>query len=166
MNLYMGIDQSFTSTGVVITTADGNVISVSVLRSDPATDIFTRAVAITTQICETISAHEIDMVAIEGLAFGTRGDAARDLAGLQFVIITTIRRLFPDLPVHIVSPKTLKKFATGKGTSDKRAMYDSLPEQAKQTFLDHKIKATKGLYDVTDAYWISRYVETHTNGSE
>lgn len=102
-------------------------------------------------------------VCMEGLGFGSTGDAARSLAGLQFLLIDGFKTAindeftvkFVDSFVDIATPTTVKKFATGSGKATKDEMFDALPKTVKDKFL--KIPKTKGRYDLTDAYWLSQY---------
>jgi crossover junction endodeoxyribonuclease RuvC len=61
-----------------------------------------------------------EIVAIEGLAFGARGRAMLDLAGLGWVVRLALAEAgirFADVP-----PAVLKKFATGHGNAPKPAL--------------------------------------------
>lgn len=153
----LAIDQSYTSSGLVV--FDGEeVIHAEVFGTDKNNDIFDRAWEIATHIKSIVNNYQIDHVAIEGLAFGMRGSATRDLAGLQFTIITNIKH-DAGVPVTIVSPKTVKLRATGSGKADKKAMLEALPEKIKIYFGEELgIKKTKGLYDCADSYWIGMSV--------
>jgi len=62
--------------------------------------------------------------------------------------------------ISIVPPTTLKKFATGNGNAKKEAMFDALPSETKQVFEEKTLKS-KGRFDVTDAYWLSKYAMTN-----
>jgi hypothetical protein len=37
-------------------------------------------------------------------------------------------------------------------------MYDNLPISVKSMFIDSGLKKTKGLYDVTDAYYLAKFL--------
>lgn len=151
----LGVDQSYTSTGLVVL-SDGNITSAGRFVTDVTRDKPSRAWELGLHICRMVQEHRIDVVAIEGLAFGLRGDATRDLAGLQFVITAMIKHLgVSDVPVLVVSPKTVKMAATGSGKADKSAMIDSLPISALNIFEKMGVKKTTGLADLADAYWIA-----------
>jgi Holliday junction resolvasome RuvABC endonuclease subunit len=157
----IGIDQSYTSTGYCVIGDD--VVDYGVISTDKEMDIHERATAISNQIIDVISKYPKCRITIEGLAFGMMGSATRDLAGLQFVIIHNIKKSFTHELV-IVSPTSLKKFATGNGGSKKQKttkkdMFMALPADTQLLFKStHKI--TKGLYDITDAYWLAKYKNT------
>lgn len=154
----LGIDQSYTSTGWVVKDGD-SVEHVGILRSDATQTIYERCSFLANEIVSLIEQHCVDCVAIEGLAFGKFGNATRDLAGLQFVMIVKIIEKLnkPVNFVRIVTPRSLKKFATDAGTASKVDMYNALPQNVKELFKTLDIKKTKGLYDVTDAYWLASY---------
>ena len=159
MKITMGIDQSFTSTGVVIMSHEGDTTTVlhyEVIRSNPEDDIYTRCVFIADKIVELAKKHLPDGVLIEGLAFGVgAGDATRNLAGLQFVIITKLKEFINT--IQVIAPTSLKKFGTGSGRANKIEMHAALPTNISTTFKDAKILKTKGLYDLVDAYWLACY---------
>ena len=110
-----GIDQSYTSSGLIIVEQE-QVVHAQKYVSDTSTDKPARAWKIAHYIGSLVDKHKPDVVALEGLAFGMRGDATRDLAGLQFVI-SCILRYQHNKDVIVVSPRTVKKIATGNGTS-------------------------------------------------
>ncbi len=153
-NLILGIDQSYTSTGCVILNSEHDIIHHSLLNSDSKKDFFDRASYISTEINKIITLYTPTKILIEDLAFGGFGNAGRQLAGLQYVIITSLRNNL-NTNASLIPPTSLKKFATGKGNSKKDEMYNALPEYAKNHFKN--IKKTKGLGDITDAYWLARF---------
>lgn len=160
---YMGIDQSFTSCGVVVLDKKSKVVHSSTIKS-PKTDgvdIFDRAWFIAEQVSNLINKFTPDRVGLEGLAFSKFGDATRDLAGLQFTLVNHLRHVHSYDNLIIISPNELKKFASTKGNAKKEEMVDSLPKNVLESFQKQNFKKTTGLYDVTDAYWIARYVQEH-----
>ncbi len=153
----IGIDQSYSCTGICVF-EDGELIHSEVLKTTKDIDKFERASIIAEYILSTAVFNEPDCVGIEGLAFGMRGDATRDLAGLQFCIINKLR-FEGNFKVEIIAPNAVKKFATGDGRAKKEELYEALPQITQKTFLDIGVKKTTGLYDLTDAYWIAKATE-------
>lgn len=65
-------------------------------------------------------ATNADLVVIEGFAYGAKGRAVLDIAGMGWLVrVALVERGYP---VVEVPPASLKMFATGKGNADKNAM--------------------------------------------
>ncbi len=162
---YVGIDQSYTSTGYCVLENEDVVEYGTFKTSKDKDDIYGRVADIATFLVELSKKYPDSKITMEGLAFGIRGNATRNLAGLQFVIMDRIK-LFLDKDVSIIAPTALKKFATGYGGSKnqkvtKTMMIDSLPEAIRDKFKS-KHKASTGLADITDAYYLAKYTQHQT----
>lgn len=157
MQRTLGIDQSYTNSGYVVKDESGAVIDFGTFKSAKAMDVYDRAAAVAGFIVDKAVEHSVKCVNIEGLAFGIRGDATRDLAGLLFTIVTTLRRRTSDITLTVIAPTSLKKFATGSGKSDKAAMISSVPKDVLDRFTEAKYKKTTGLADLCDAYWLASF---------
>ena len=160
----LGVDQSYTSSGLVVfDTVTDDVMHFELFKTNKEEDVFKRAWLISHHILRVCGDMEIDKVAIEGLAFGMRGDATRDLAGLQFAIVMQLRYA-GGLDVTIVSPKSLKLFATKSGKADKQQMIDSVPADILEKFKASGAKKTTGLADLVDAYYLAKYIVVNSKG--
>lgn len=149
----VGIDQSLTSTGIVVQ-SDNKTVDYLIITSDIEKDEFERVSHITESIISFLSQYDVDNINIEGLSFGSNGDATRKLAGLQFHIVIELREHF-NCNCSVIPPQSIKKLATGDGRSKKEELFEALPEYEKELFSEYK--KTKGRYDITDAYWLSVY---------
>lgn len=154
----LAIDQSFTSSGIVIL-QEGEILHCEKFMTDKSKDIFERTWDVVQRVVKLTKDYNPDVIAMEGLAFGSKGNATRDLAGLQFSIVTHMR-FVKGAEIKIVAPGTIKKLATGKGNSPKALLIEHLPTDVRQIFDDLGVKKTTGLADLTDAYWIARTVES------
>lgn len=157
MTYYIGIDQSYTSTGLVGIDDNETIITQEVISSLKCDgDYFTRSKIVSESIAAKINTidqytdHQIK-IAMEGLAFGMRGTTLQTLAGLQYMIVNAIREEGFD-PV-VFTPSTVKKLATGSGKASKQDMFDNLPDKVKKMF--EQIPKSQGRGDLTDAYWIA-----------
>lgn len=153
----LAIDQSYTSCGIVVLN-NGDMTYCERFVTDKTKDVFERAWELVEQLRAIALNCKPDVIALEGLAFAKNGNATRDLAGLQFAIITTLR-FIDEYHVVIVPPNTVKKTATGKGNASKDEMVDELPHGVRQEFDALGVKKTTGLQDLSDAYWIGKAAE-------
>jgi len=116
---------------------------------------------------EILKKYKCDQVALEGYSFGSKGKVfhiAENTGVLKY-------RLFQEsIPVDIIAPTSIKKFATGKGNSDKTAMHESF---VKETFIDlHKTitplkkEVSNPVSDIVDSYYICKMFYDRINGSK
>jgi Holliday junction resolvasome RuvABC endonuclease subunit len=155
--IVLGIDQSYTASGLVVASGEEMLYS-GVFKTPKDMDIFQRAWNISEHIVETVTKLNVELIAIEGLAFGMTGNATRDLAGLQFLIVSKLRHVLRK-QVIIVSPKSLKVFATANGKAKKKDMIAALPEDIVSIFKGEGYKLTTGLADLADAYFLMQYAQ-------
>lgn len=159
----LGVDQSLTSTGICVMYEEFLVVEhFGLIRTDKTYgDDFERVHIISHEILQFCNSFEIDLLRLEGLSYGSKGDATRKLGGLQFCIVNYVRNynynLHKEVEIEIIPPTSLKRFATGKGTANKEEMFDALPDEQKNEFL--RFPKTKGRYDLTDAFWLCLYKE-------
>ena len=163
MIVSMGIDQSLTCTGVVILRHYNDqyevlhveAISTTKTGLEDYADTLDRAIRIADRLVEISKEFEVTDYCIEGLSFGSAGNATRNLAMLMAIICLKLEITNP----YTVPPTTLKKYATGNGRADKKAMLASI-EQENEVLFNYlnpmTIKA--GKYDLADAYYLSKHL--------
>lgn len=154
----LGIDQSFTSTGFVVVDDEEDILEVGTIKTNEEMgDVHDRVAVVVKELKLVALRHNVDKIALEGLAFNMIGNATRNLAGLQFVIVNNFRAN-PKYEDHvtIIAPNQIKKFAI-KGDATKQEMVDALPKDVLELILNKGYKKTTGLYDITDAYFIAMY---------
>lgn len=151
----LSVDQSYTHCAFVISD-ETEVIDFGVFSTKAVDNIYDRALTIANNLSAIFSIHHPEIFKIEGLAFGMRGNATRDLAGLLFTIITVMKQKHGFHNFKIISPKTLKKVATGSGKATKKEMIAALPEAIRTKFSAENYKLTTGLADLADAYWLAK----------
>lgn len=132
MNLYfVGIDPSFTGTGLTILDNEGNTINqtlISTKNNDKDQhDIENRILTISNKLNILTSFNCLDkkdenksIVCIEDLSFGSKGAYAAQMAALNYYI--RIFLLKNNIEYYTVAPSKLKKFVTGDGRAQKNLM--------------------------------------------
>lgn len=154
MKRVVGLDLSLTSTGV----SDGR--SVHAVQTTP--DSGSLEGRMDKILCEVLrfiyspsqwtddhpEGQTADLVVIEGAAFGAKGDAVDQLAGLRMIIRHRLYRM--AIPFAMVPPTTLKAYTTGNGRSRKPRMVEALADRHGLN-LKH-VTQSKGKYDMADAY--------------
>jgi crossover junction endodeoxyribonuclease RuvC len=149
-NLFVGIDASFSGTGVVIINNDFKIIEQKLIgtkkREDDEYDIEHRMLYIIKALESLLEyKQDIKLVLIEGISFGSTGDGAAQLAALNYFI--RIFLLNNGVPYGSVTPTKLKQFGSGKGQSKKNLMLKEVFKRWGEDFDDDNI---------CDAYCLSR----------
>jgi len=117
---------------------------------------------------EVLKKYNCTQVALEGYSFGSKGKVfhiAENTGVLKY-------RLFQEsIPVDIIPPTTIKKFATGKGNADKKAMHEAFEKETclnlHQVITPKKKEVTNPVSDVVDAFYICKmFYERLTNDKE
>ena len=117
--LVVGLDLSITATGIC--DVDGNTFTAGgkAALGDERLSVIASAVAEATQPQEVVGRGfvPVDLVVIEDLPTHAHG------AGITGMVHGAVRTcLLTRVPYVLVTPATLKKYATGKGNADKTAM--------------------------------------------
>lgn len=117
----LGLDLSLVSSGIVVLEND-KIVCTKNIKSKPVgdrpTDELKRIRKIVQQIEDVVSEFNPAISVIENLAFATRASSSlTQLAGLSFLTRAMLQDY--NIPFFLCAPTTLKKFATGKGNSEK-----------------------------------------------
>ena len=106
---------------------------------------------------DIILKYGCDQVALEGYSYGSKGKIfhiAENTGILKYKLYQN------SIPVDIVAPTTVKKFATGKGNADKEMMHDSFltetEKNLKKIITPLKKKASNPVSDIVDSYYICK----------
>lgn len=98
-----------------------------------------------------------DLVVIEGAAFGARGNAVDQLAGLRMLVRHRLYRM--GVPFALVPPTALKAYTTGHGSASKTQMVSALGSRHRVDLKQYKVK--DGRYDMADAYALAAMGYAH-----
>lgn len=149
MNCVVGVDPSISSTGIVLL-GPGGVRCARVQSKVAGDSLVARAARmhdmverVWTTIVEIADEDDIDLVVIEGAAYGSRNQMGHMLAGFWWMLVDNLVPF--EAPIAVVQPSTLKKFATGDGSKNtgKREMLAA----ARRAFPEADITS----HDVADA---------------
>lgn len=164
--IVLGIDQSYRSSGVLILN-NGKISHYEAILNKTISDKFETALSISERIIALINEYNPLHIAIEGLGFVSNSASQLDLAGLQFIIISDIKRNHPNLTISIIPPTTLKKFATNNGKAKKNEMIEALPKDFYSELINKGYKKSNGIEDISDAYHLANYVfRGNTDGND
>jgi len=105
-------------------------------------------------------------VVLEDYAFSANGRITQ-LSENTGTLKVKLHEHYPNVPVHIVAPSTIKKFATGRGIATKddvwKAFIAKRPETTDWAKLCHPkaMKIGSPTADIADAYFLANYGHTH-----
>ena len=146
--LYVGIDPSITSTGLIILNENYEIIEMSVISSDVKDPNEVRIQQIGCEILLSLNKlqKDIEKVCLEGISFGSSGRGVAQQAGLNYYI--SILLIENNYDYIRCEPSKLKKFVTGKGQCKKDLML-------MKTYKKWGIEFDNS--DLCDAYGLARY---------
>jgi len=102
---------------------------------------------------------ECDQISIEGYSMGSKGKVF-NIAENTGVLKYKIHNL--GIPLEVIPPTTLKKYATTKGNSDKGMMHNSFMKETginlKKEITPDKGKVDNPVSDIVDSYYICKYL--------
>jgi len=162
--ILMSIDQSLSSTGVIIWAKD---LLWFRLTSNKEDDITSRITSITKQIKELCLKHNVTDIVVESLPYGINSTSVRPLAGLYYCISTMCKDV--HIPFNEANVTGVKKHATGSGKAKKAEMITAFIENAPELYAEitsKNIRKTTGLADLADAYWIGVYHRSKTENTQ
>ncbi len=163
----LGIDQSFTGTGLAVVDLlksgdEAFIYQEKIVTSPKEKDPFDYSIRtkyITKQICKVISKYLPDFFVLEGLSYGSTRSVVFELGGLSYMIRDEIFKYINNqsksVGFYIVPPSVLKKYWTGSGTANKETMID---ESKKRKI---PIATIKSKFDdnIVDAYALATIVK-------
>lgn len=136
----VGVDLSLGSTGVAL---EDRTVAVHV-----AGRAALRLIGIRERVMELCAAA--DIVVLEGFAFSRNGHGHDEIVGLGWIVRVALTEA--RIPWTSVAPTALKKYATGKGNTDKLQVIRSAERRTGMEF------ATS---DEADAFWLRAMAVDH-----
>lgn len=113
----IALDLSLTETGWAVH-LDGRPVQAGVMKPPRLNSSGTRRLAWFRDQVHAMSQHfDPVLVAVEGYSFGSKGQAVYGIAELGGVVRLALHDL--QVPIVVVPPASLKKYATGRGNAKK-----------------------------------------------
>ncbi len=141
--IFVGIDPSFTGTGVIVLDQDKQIIRQDLIKTTPKNSIEERLIYILDQLSFIANIVRLKSVYLEGPSYASQGNAVLQMGALHFLI-----RIFlfkNDVNYKIIAPLTLKKFHTGYGRTLKKDILVKVEKTLGIRFKDHNIADAYGL---------------------
>jgi crossover junction endodeoxyribonuclease RuvC len=144
--VFIGIDQSLTKTGIVILKNKSmEMLYSGLIESEPKKGIepIYRMLEIKESLRKIIQQYKPVQGIIEGFGFSSRGRSIFDLGGLGYII----RELFVEENIFllVIAPATLKKYVTNKGNCKKDLMLLNVYKRWGVEFNDNNLADAYGL---------------------
>jgi len=163
---FIGIDLSFSGTGVVILDSDGKIFKQFLFETkhdeEDIYDIEKRMIEIKDKISNVLEDDydKIVVAYIENISFGSQGRGADQLAALNYFI-----RIFlyeKQINFYMIAPTSLKKYVTGKGQCKKNLMLKEVYKRWGEDFDDDNIADSYSLarmavddFNRNDGDWVT-----------
>lgn len=106
------------------------------------------------------------LIVLEDYAFGASGRLTQ-LSENVGVLKARLHEYYPHIPLRVVAPTTMKKFATGRGIATKDDIWAAFikrePHAAAWATICHPkaSRITSPVADIADAYFLAHYGHTH-----
>ncbi len=150
MNIFIGVDLSFSGTGFVSLSDDCSIITQQLISSSAKDCMEKRLIYITDAIMNLLNINTTDkfFIFMEGLSFGSKGQSMLELGGLHYLLKTKLYSISSEnISYETIPPTSLKKFITGSGQAKKELMLLKVYKKFGIEFSDNNI---------CDAYCLAR----------
>lgn len=120
-------------------------------------------------VVSVVTITQPDAIVLEDYAFGGKGRITQ-LSENAGVLKGQLFQQMPTIPLHVVAPTTMKKFATGSGRADKDIIWASFIQKEPTRKDWHERchpkakKITSPAADIADSYFLAHYGLEHFHG--
>lgn len=170
--MLVSIDLSLRSSGVVVLNTEGSLVDFMLVT--PSVSGYKDEMLLTyisNEIIDFIYTREINAIVIEGLSFNSFSSEKDKINGNFWHLRCELAEEFPDAPIGIIPVTSWRASVISKAeqkeikkVSDKDAVKKAcvarLPEEVLNRFTEYLQEnghSKKGLYDLTDAYWLGQF---------
>jgi len=146
---YAGLDLSLIGTGIVIIDNEGNIVNQTLLNvKSEWYECMEQHINDVYKQCKFVAnVVRLEKIAIEGLSYMSIGRTVHERTALHHMIRCYLYRR--EVLFDVIPPKTLKKWATGNGNSDKNQMMENAFKRWGIQFTDDNL---------CDAYCLARMI--------
>jgi len=141
--IFIGMDPSFTSFGIVCLDSDGNIEREEVLKTDSKKSVVSRLLDLENKISDILEKYQDVVVYLEGPSYYSSGKFSLQMGALHYML----RMFFVKKKIehYVISPSTLKKYVTGKGNCKKDLIILNVYKKWGVEFSDHNLADAYGL---------------------
>jgi len=154
-NVYVGLDVSSKSTGVVCLNKKGEFIF-QILLEPPGKLMEDRFPILKNKILQLLSELNNPIIGIESPSFFSKGRTIDIAAGWGYIYYS----IKEQYKIKKYTPSQIKKFATGNGRATKEQMWNVLSDEIK---LEFESTNYKKIDDIVDSYWIAKLLFKEEN---
>lgn len=122
---------------------------------------------LTTWAVNIISEYNPDNIAIEGYSYGAKGRAVFDIPECTGVLKYKLYNQHYEPLIY--APTAIKKYATGKGNSNKIQMYESFIKDTQfdlKNAINETTKNPTPSSDIVDAYYVTKFLYDNLENTE
>lgn len=118
--MFVGLDPSYTGTGLVVLGNSAELIKFELLGSDPTHTWYDRIYRIDwlCRALETVLPWPCEYIVVEDYSYGS-GFQTHQLGELGYAYRSLLLRLYGSDRIGVIPPTTIKKFITGAGNANK-----------------------------------------------
>ena len=152
--MFVGVDPSYNGFAIIVLDKNAVIIEQKLLNSNSKKEADKRIIELEKDFKFIPTIAGLHSICIEGPSFASTGAFVLQMGALHYYL--RIFLLKKGVNFKIVTPGTLKKFVTGKGTAKKELMLKNVFKKWGADFDDNNL---------ADAYSLSRYaLEDYKNG--
>ena len=118
--IFVGMDPSYNGFAIIVIDKDANIIEQKLFKSSNKLEPEDRIIELEKEFKFIANIRQLKKLYIEGPSYASKGAFVLQMGALHFYIRIFFRK--KDINYNVITPGTIKKFITGKGTAKKDLM--------------------------------------------
>jgi len=118
--IFVGMDPSYNGFAIILLDKDANIVEQKLFKSDSKLEAEDRIIQLEKEFKFVANIRQLKKLYIEGPSYASRGAFVLQMGALHFFIRIFFRK--KNIEYKVITPGTIKKFITGKGTAKKDLM--------------------------------------------